>query len=179
MGNQIEIWKALVLILCYIVHVGLMVFNYYYEVLIKKTVTRAIEMRDKQNKAIKDIDQFHQNDESKSWRINSDELATVELKIDGKYIVYAPSFGNESKLGSTNRKQYREKANPKYLHLYFSENLNRDNDDGIELIPFFQRLVAKCILTIQAYHLQKKVQRSMCKVEISKFIKFYEDEYMQ
>ena len=179
MGNQIEIWKALVLILCYIVHVGLMVFNYYYEVLIKKTVTRAVEIRDKQNKAIKDIDQFHQNDESKSWRINSDELATVELKIDGKYIVYAPSFGNESKLASTNRKQYREKANPKYLHLYFSENLNRDNDDGIELIPFFQRLVAKCILTIQAYHLQKKVQRSkICKVEISKFIKFYEDEYM-
>ena len=179
MGNQIEIWKAFVLILCYVVHIGFMVFNYYYEVLIKKAVSRAITLRDKQARAIKDIDQFHQNDESKSCRITSDELATVELKIDGKYIVYAPSTGNESKIGGTNKYQYREKANPKYLQLYFSENLNGENDDGIELLPFFQRLVAKCILTIQAYHLQKKVQRSkMCKVEISKFIKFYEDEYM-
>ena len=34
-------------------------------------------------------------------------------------------------------------------------------------------------MTIQAYHLQKKVQRSKkCKVDISRFIKFYEDEYM-
>lgn len=167
------------MILCYLIHIGFMVFNYYYEVLIKKAVSRTFAIREKQNKAIKDIDSFHVNDESNSCRINSDELATVELRIDGKYIVYAPAgSGNVSKFGNSSSYQYREKANPKYLQLYFSDNVNID-EGNIELIPFFQRLVAKCILMIQAYNLQKKVLRSKkCKVDISKFIKFYEDEYM-
>lgn len=44
-GNDITLWKALILMAIYLVHIGFMKFNYIYEVLIKRAVAQWIEQR--------------------------------------------------------------------------------------------------------------------------------------
>lgn len=92
-----------------------------------------------------------------------------DFKIDGNYIVYSPGSSGATKGEGSSGSQYREKANDKYLKIYFSDS---------ESVGVFQKQVAKVILILQAYKLKKKAERSRkCKVDISRFIKFYEEDY--
>lgn len=141
----------------------MMILNQYYEVAIKKAVTRHYELREKSEICKRDIHYYHKvkmnNEENEnSRRVTCEMLMNVRLLIKDKYIVNEDS-------------QYRERANPKILALY----LESENGAGI---VSFRRLASKIILLIQAYNLSKKVQRSKkCKVDLSKLIKFYEEEY--
>jgi Ca2+/Na+ antiporter len=158
-GNQITAWKAAILLLCYFVHIIMMILNQYYEVAIKKAVARHYELKEKSEVCKKDIHYYHQNFESESSRkITCDMLLNVKLVIKDKYIIHEDA-------------QFRERANPKILAIFL------ESDIGAGIIHF-RRLASRIILLIQAYNLNKKVQRSKkCKVDLSKLIKFYEEEY--
>ena len=45
-GNAVQIWKAFVLFGLYIVHILLMKYNHIYEVAIKKSVARRMEIKE-------------------------------------------------------------------------------------------------------------------------------------
>ena len=153
-GNEIEIWKSIVLLVFYFIHIIMMVLNSYYEVAIKKAVARHYEIRDLKQEIHNEPEKFHQTDNSKSRKVTIEMIENIELKFEDNYIVYDA--------------QYKEKANTRYLNIY----------KGGEDISNFQRLSAKVILLIQAYNLAKKVERSKkCKVDLSKLIKFYDEEY--
>ena len=58
-GNSVSIVAAIVLFCLYILHILLMKFNHIYEVAIKKTVARNMEIKELSKIAMKDISQFH------------------------------------------------------------------------------------------------------------------------
>ena len=57
--NDIQIWQALILLVLYFVHILLMKFNRIYEVAIKKSVARALEIRELTKIANKNISHYH------------------------------------------------------------------------------------------------------------------------
>lgn len=57
--NDIVIWQAIILIVLYFVHIMLMKFNRIYEVAIKKSVARTLEIRELNKIADKEINHFH------------------------------------------------------------------------------------------------------------------------
>lgn len=57
--NDIQMWHALVLLGLYFVHIMLMKFNRVYEVAIKKSVARSLEIKELTRVAHKDISHFH------------------------------------------------------------------------------------------------------------------------
>ena len=153
-GNSIELWKALVLLLFYIIHIIMMVLNSYYEVAIKKAVARHYEIRDLKKDIRKNPKEYHQTNMSKTRMVTLEMLKGIKLRLHDKYIVHDG--------------QYREKAITKYYNMY----------NGGDEAGNFQRLASKVILLLQAYYLAKKVERSKrCKINLGKFIKFYEEEY--
>ena len=60
-GNSIEYWKGIVLLVLYFVHILLMKFNYIYEIAIKKSVARSMEIKELKRICKKDISLFHRN----------------------------------------------------------------------------------------------------------------------
>lgn len=60
-GNEIEWWKALVMIGLYIVHIILMKYNTIYEIAIKKAVARNMEVKELKKIVKSDISKFHCN----------------------------------------------------------------------------------------------------------------------
>ncbi len=57
--KDIQMWHALVLLLLYFVHIMLMKYNRVYEVAIKKSVARSLEIKELTRIAHKDISHFH------------------------------------------------------------------------------------------------------------------------
>lgn len=55
LGNNVAIWAAVVLLTLYIVHILLMKFNHVYEVAIKKSVARSMEIKELKRISEKDI----------------------------------------------------------------------------------------------------------------------------
>lgn len=154
-GNSIEVWKSILLLVFYFIHIIMMVLNSYYEVAIKKAVARHYEIRDIKSKIHRSPANFHTTNIQTSRKITDEKLKSVKLKLEKGYIIYDA--------------QYREKANIKYYNIY----------SGGEDFTQFQKITAKVILMIQAYYLGKKVERSKkCKIDLSKLIKFYEEEYV-
>lgn len=45
-GNYVQLYKAIVLLFLYVVHIFLMKFNYLYEIAIKKSVARNMEIKE-------------------------------------------------------------------------------------------------------------------------------------
>jgi Ca2+/Na+ antiporter len=157
-GNKIEIWKASFLMVFYLVHIIMMVLNQYYEVAIKKAAARHYELREKSQIIKKDIHYFQKNDENMSRKITCDMLKNVRLTMKDKCIVYEDG-------------KYRERLKEFYLKIFIET-------EGGKGINQFRHLVSHIIMMIQAYKFNLKVQRSKkCKTNLSKIIKFYEDEY--
>lgn len=63
-----------------------MKFNYLYEVAIKKSVARSLEIKELNKIAIKDISHFHKNLNSRS--ITIEMLKKVEYRVEEKYIIF-------------------------------------------------------------------------------------------
>jgi Ca2+/Na+ antiporter len=59
-GNSVSLYQAIVLFILYLVHIILMKYNHVYEVAIKKSVARRMEIKELQKMAKKDINFFHQ-----------------------------------------------------------------------------------------------------------------------
>ena len=117
-GNNIALWKAIVLMVVYIIHILLMKFNYIYEFYIKKTVSRFLVVWEQRRWALKEIAHYynplknekaaylHQNIDS--WSIWLEDIKDIKFEIDGKYLVVDGL--------------YWEKANPKYLAMFVHAN---------------------------------------------------------
>jgi len=58
-GNSVEMWQAIVLFVLYFVHIILMKYNHLYEVAIKKSVARSLEIKELKKIAKNDISHFH------------------------------------------------------------------------------------------------------------------------
>jgi Ca2+/Na+ antiporter len=157
-GGRVDTWQATILLGCYFVHIIMMVMNQYYEVAIKKAVARRYVLQEKAEKARQDITYYHSNVNSNTRHVTHEDLLNVKLTIKDKYIIHDDN-------------QYREKAHP-YIYKVYMEN-----EEGSGIIQF-RRLAAKVALLVQAYNLNRKVQRSKkSKIDLSKVIKFYEEEY--
>ena len=87
-SRDIAIWQALVLLGLYIVHILLMKFNHLYEVAIKKTVARKLEIRELTRLASKDISHFHKISNTRS--ITLEHINSIDFKVEEKHIVFDP-----------------------------------------------------------------------------------------
>jgi Ca2+/Na+ antiporter len=135
-GNKIEAWKAGILLLCYLIHIIMMVLNQYYEVAVKKAVDRHYKLREKAEICKADIHHYHQNKESEDcFRMTCDKLMAIKLTVKDKYIIHEDP-------------KFRERANPKALAV-FEE---RVPNEGINKL---RKFVARVVLMIQAYNLNK------------------------
>lgn len=89
-GNRVEIWKAIVLCVLYIVHIFLMKFSSKYEVAIKHSLANNLEIKTLSKIAKQDITRFHMN--LKSEAISIEMLNKVEFTLRGEYIVFKDSL---------------------------------------------------------------------------------------
>lgn len=108
-GNLLEMWKAIILLILYFVHIILMKFNKNYEVVIKKKIHRTGEIHALNSIAKKDITKFHKNP---NLRYRPEDLAPVEFEIYEGY-VFIDS-------------QYKRRIKDKYLRQI--EQMEHDHD---------------------------------------------------
>ena len=87
-GNYVELYKAIVLLLLYFAHILLMKFNYLYEIAIKKSVARRMEIKELKRICNKDISHFHRNLNSRA--ITIEMLNRITYKVEDNVIVFDP-----------------------------------------------------------------------------------------
>lgn len=87
-GNYVELYKAIVLLVLYFVHIILMKFNYIYEIAIKKSVARRMEIKELKRICAEDISHFHRNLNSNALTIEM--LNKVSFKVEDNLIVFDP-----------------------------------------------------------------------------------------
>jgi hypothetical protein len=58
-GNQVKLTGAIVLFFCYLLHILLMTYSAFYEVIIKKILARAMEIGELKRLAKKEMFRFH------------------------------------------------------------------------------------------------------------------------
>lgn len=85
-GNYVQLYKAIVLLFLYVVHIFLMKFNYLYEIAIKKSVARKMEIKELKRICSKDISSFHRN--LKSRAVTIEMLNKIIYKVEGNMIVF-------------------------------------------------------------------------------------------
>ena len=89
-GNRVEVWKALILMVLYILHIFLMKFSAKYEVAIKQALANKLEIKTLQKIAKEDITRFHMN--LKTEAISIEMLNKVHFTLRGDYIVFKDSL---------------------------------------------------------------------------------------
>jgi Ca2+/Na+ antiporter len=60
-GNKVELWKACILFIVYIVHIILMKYSSKYEVAIKQMLANYLEIKELKRIAQTDMKRFHRN----------------------------------------------------------------------------------------------------------------------
>jgi len=80
MGNNVVLWKSLILLTLYFTHIMLMKYNHVYEVAIKKTVARRMEIKELNRIARTDISHFHRNANSRALSI--EQLCRVKFEVN-------------------------------------------------------------------------------------------------
>lgn len=85
-GNNVQLYKAIVLLVLYFVHILLMKFNYMYEIAIKKSVARSMEIKELKKICAKDISHFHRNLNTRALTIEM--LNRVQYKVEDNLIVF-------------------------------------------------------------------------------------------
>jgi Ca2+/Na+ antiporter len=85
-GNNVAIYGALVLLFLYFVHILLMKYNHVYEVAIKKSVARRMEIKELQRISQSDISHFHRNINGRAMTI--EVLNKIPYKIEENEIVF-------------------------------------------------------------------------------------------
>jgi Ca2+/Na+ antiporter len=86
-GNRVELGKAFLLFLLYIIHIVLMKFSAKYEVAIKQALANRMEGKELARIAKKDINKYHCSVGTKA--ISIEMLNKVRFKLKNNYIVLA------------------------------------------------------------------------------------------
>jgi len=87
-GNSVADWQAAVLFVLYICHVFLMKYNAKYEVAIKKSVAKNIEVKELNRIAKKNIGHFHRNLQTRALSIEMLNKISFRLIDDTSTIVF-------------------------------------------------------------------------------------------
>lgn len=85
-GNNVAIYGAIVLFILYFAHILLMKYNHVYEVAIKKSVARRMEIKELQRISQNDISHFHRNLNGRA--ITIEVLNKINYKIEENEIVF-------------------------------------------------------------------------------------------
>lgn len=85
-GNDIAIWKPIVLLILYIAHILLMKYNHVYEVAIKKGFARRSEIKKLLSISQQDLSYFHRNLASRHLSIET--LNQVLFTVEDNEIVF-------------------------------------------------------------------------------------------
>lgn len=135
-GNRVELFKALILVLLYIVHIFLMKFSSKYEVAIKQALANKIEIKTLSNLAKTDITRFHMN--LKTQAISIEMLNKVHFTLKGEYIVFKDSLIRKKLKLSNSIKSGEEKFADK-------------SDKTLMARKMWKEAVSMIIIKLQAY----------------------------
>ena len=89
-GNKVEIWKACILFIVYIVHIFLMKYSSKYEVAIKQMLANHMEIKALKKIASNEMYRFHRN--MKSEAISIEMLMKVKYDLKEDYMVFEDSL---------------------------------------------------------------------------------------
>lgn len=166
-GNRIELWKALVLVVLYIIHIFLMKFSNKYEVAIKQALANRLEIKTLSKIAAEDITKFHMN--LKSEAVSIEMLNKVHFTLRGEYIVFKDSL-------------IRKKLKLSNLIKSGEEKYADASDKALMARKQFKEAVSMVIIKIQAYKHNLQIQRTQsCRQHLDKVaplmnLKEFEDE---
>ena len=166
-GNRVEVWKALILMVLYIVHIFLMKFSSKYEVAIKQALANKLEIKTLSKIAKEDITRFHMN--LKTEAISIEMLNKVHFTLRGDYIVFKNSLIRKKLRLSNSIKSGEEKYADK-------------SDKKLISRKMWKEAVSMIIIKLQAYKHNLQIQRTQqCRERIDKMlplmdIKDFEDE---
>ena len=155
-GNRVQAWKAMVLVVLYIVHIFLMKFSSKYEVAIKHALANKLEIKTLSKIAKEDITRFHMN--LKTEAISIEMLNKVEFVLRGDYIVFKNSLIRKKIRLSNSIKSGEEKYADK-------------SDKKLISRKMWKEAVSMIIIKLQAYKHNLQIQRTQqCKERIDKVI---------
>ena len=155
-GNRVEVWKALILMVLYIVHIFLMKFSSKYEVAIKAALANKLEIKTLSKIAKQDITRFHMN--LKTEAISIEMLNKVHFTLRGDYIVFKNSLIRKKLRLSNSIKSGEEKYADK-------------TDKKLISRKMWKEAVSMIIIKLQAYKHNLQIQRTqMCRERIDKML---------
>lgn len=134
-GNNVVLYKAIVLLCLYLVHIILMKFNYLYEIAIKKGVARYMEIKELKRICKKDISHFHRNINSNC--ITIEMLNRVMFKVEDNQIVFEPFI--------------RKKIKPIRIQLKEEKYALLSDNTSLIIRGKWKKAVIKVMIKIQAY----------------------------
>ena len=144
-GNRVELYKALILVVLYIVHIFLMKFSSKYEVAIKQALANRIEIKTLSKIAKTDITRFHMN--LKAQSISIEMLNKVHFTLKGEYIVFKDSLIRKKLKLSNSIKSGEEKFADK-------------SDKTLMARKMWKEAVSMIIIKLQAYRFNLQIQRT-------------------
>ena len=144
-GNRVELYKALILFILYIVHIFLMKFSSKYEVAIKQALANRNEIKTLSKIAMQDITRFHMN--LKSEAISIEMLNKVHFTLRGEYIVFKDSLIRKKLRLSNSIKSGEEKYADK-------------SDRTLMARKMWKEAVSMIIIKLQAYKHNLQIQRT-------------------
>jgi hypothetical protein len=155
-GNNVPILGAVVLLLLYLVHIIFMKYNYVYEVAIKKSVARNMEIKELLRISAKDISHFHRNMNGRGLTIEM--LNNIKYTVEENFIVFDEN--NKKKIKPITCVKMREER--------FANLDNR----GLMARAAFKKLVIQLLIKIQAFKASEKMKRVYkSKTKLSRIIK--------
>lgn len=164
-GNRVEIYKALILFILYIVHIFAMKFSSKYEVAIKQALANNLEIKTLQKIAKQDITRFHMN--LKTEAISIEMLNKVHFKLRGEYIVFKDSLIRKKLRLSNSIKSGEEKFADK-------------DDKTLMARKMWKEAVSMIIIKLQAYKHNLQIQRTQqCKQSLHQMLPMLETKEME
>ena len=127
---------AIVLLVCYFVHIILMTYSAVYEVIIKKILARAMEIGELKRIAKTEIFRFHQS--LKTTAVSIEQLNQVKFDLVNGYVVF-----HETGI--------RFKLEPIVCVKLGEEQFAEEDDRALLSRLNFKRAVTKIIIKLQAY----------------------------
>ena len=159
-GNRVEVWKALILMVLYILHIFLMKFSAKYEVAIKQALANKLEIKTLQKIAKEDITRFHMN--LKTEAISIEMLNKVHFTLRGDYIVFKDSLIRKKLRLSNSIKSGEEKYADK-------------SDKKLISRKMWKEAVSMIIIKLQAYKHNLQIQRTQqCRERIDRMLPLME-----
>lgn len=155
-GNRVELYKALILFILYIVHIFLMKFSSKYEVAIKQALANRNEIKTLSKIAMQDITRFHMN--LKSEAISIEMLNKVHFTLRGEYIVFKDSLIRKKLKLSNSIKSGEEKYADK-------------SDRTLMARKMWKEAVSMIIIKLQAYKYNLQIQRTQqCRQRLDRML---------